>query len=203
MTVEALDALLDLIYTAADDQRHWDKVLSSLASNLSACGGALHLLARDGSSFSFGVGHGVDPGSLSAYADHFYSVNPLNTALSCIAVGAAVPDHHLVPRRELERTEFYNDFARLYDIAGSITLVLARDDRHEACLGIVRDVRSDLFTSEEVSFVQRLGPHILRAVSLNRKLASAAAERYAFEAALDQLEAAVFRKRCAVHRVAA
>jgi DNA-binding CsgD family transcriptional regulator len=59
-------------------------------------------------------------------------------------------------------------------------------------LGIVRDVRSDLYTPEQVAFVQRLGPHILRAVSLNRQFAALADERRAFAGALDKLQAAVF-----------
>jgi DNA-binding CsgD family transcriptional regulator len=100
MTDGILAALLDSIYAAAEDQRHWEVVLSSLAS---------HLSARGGVSF-----------------------------------------------------------------------------------GIVRDVRSDLFALEQVSFVQRLGPHILRAVSLNRRLAALAGERRAFESALDRLHAAAF-----------
>ena len=128
---------------------------------------------------------------MAAYAAYYYSVNPLNAALSRIPVGVAVPDQKLVLPCDMERTEFQNDYGRRYDIAGSVTLLLARDGQQEASLGIVRGVNADLFTDEQVSFVQRLSPHILRAIGLNRRLAALEAERNSFEAALDRMETAV------------
>jgi DNA-binding CsgD family transcriptional regulator len=190
MTNKVFDALLDSIYAAAEDQNCWELVLSSLASHLSARGGVFHARSER-AGFAFGTTTGLDQSSLKEYADYFYSVNPLNTPLSRIPVGVATPDHLLIPRREIERTEFFNDYARTHDVAGSITLVLARDTHQEVSFGIVRDVRSDLFTLEQVSFVQRLGPHILRAVSLNRRLAALVDERGALEGALDRLQAAI------------
>jgi DNA-binding CsgD family transcriptional regulator len=192
LSPNAFEGLLDDIYTAGEDHRHWSTVLAVLASQLSAPGGGLHFGARDGKGFSFGATHGVNPAALAAYAEYYYSINPLNAALSRIPVGAAAPDHHLVAPNDLARTEFYNDFARFSELGGSITLVLSRDDRHEACLGIVRGLGSDPFTEEQVSFVQRLAPHFRRAIGLNRRLVGLQDEHASLETALGSLETAVF-----------
>ena len=192
LSPEAFESLLDHIYAAGEDHRHWSKVLAELASHLSAPGGGLHAAASDGKGFSFGAAHGVNPGALASYAEYYYSINPLNAALSRIPVGAAAPDHRLVAPSDLARTEFYNDFARQAELGGSITLVLSRDERHEACLGIVRGGGSDPFTEEQVSFVQLLEPHLQRAIGLNRRLMRLEDKITGLETALGSIETAVF-----------
>jgi DNA-binding CsgD family transcriptional regulator len=192
LTPEALESLLDLIYAAGEDHRRWAGVLAALASQFSAPGGALHTGARDAKDFSFAAIHGVNPAAQLAYEEYFHSVNPLNAGLSRLAAGAAASDRQLVAQRVLARSEFYNDYARSFDLGGSIYLVMARDDCYEARLSIVRSLRSDPFTQEQVSFVQRLASHFRRAIGLNRRLAGVQDGRRSLETALDGMETAVF-----------
>jgi len=192
LTPEAFEALLDDVYAAGEDHRHWTTVLAVLGLQLGSPGGALHAGARNGKGFCFGAAHGVNPAAVSAYADYYYSINPVHAPLSRVPIGEAVPDHHLMAPRDIMRTEFYNDFSRLSGLGGSLTLVLARDDRQEACLSMVRALGVDPFTEEQASFVQRLGPHLRRAISLNRRLAGMQGEGAALETALGSIETAVF-----------
>ena len=192
LSPEAFESLLDDIYAAGADHRHWTAVLAVLASHLTSPGGGLHTGARDGKGFFFGATHGVNPAGVAAYAEYYHSINPLHAPLSRVPVGAAVPDHHLIAQCEIERTEFYNDFSRLSGLGGSLTLVLARDDRHEACMSMVRAVGIDPFTEEQVSFVQRLAPHLRRAIGLNRRLIGLENKLGGLETALGSIETAVF-----------
>ncbi len=180
---DAFEVLLNSIYAAGEDHRQWQTVIAALTDHLGGGGGALHAGRLDATEFSFGSAYRVDPEALAVYADYYYSVNPLNSALSRIPVGLVVPDHRLVAPRDLERSEF-NDYARRFAIAGSVTLMLARDSQYEACLGIVRPLRSDVFRMKRSSFVQRLAPHIQRAIGFNRRLAALQNERASLEAAL-------------------
>ncbi len=191
MTPEALEALLDSIYAAGVDHRLWEGVLATLTHTISGMGGSLHAGRTDGASFSFACPYRIDPAALAAYADYYYSVNPLNAALSRIPVGRAVPDHKLVARAEVQRTEVY-DFSRRFDIFGSVTIVVARDGQFESCLGIVCGRRSDVFSDEQVSFLQRLSPHIQRSIGLNRRLAGMQNECATLETALGSTDTAVF-----------
>lgn len=191
MTPEALEALLNSIYAAGVDHRLWEGVLATLTHTISGMGGSLHAGRTDGASFSFACPYRIDPAALAAYADYYYSVNPLNAALSRIPVGRAVPDHKLVARAEVQRTEVY-DFSRKFDIFGSVTIVVARDGQFESCLGIVCGRRSDVFSDEQVSFLQRLSPHIQRSIGLNRRLACMQNECATLETALGSTDTAVF-----------
>ncbi len=188
---DVFDYLLDSIYTAAEDPRQWESVLAALTSHLSGCGAALHTGPTAETGFSFGTAYNIDPESLAAYASYYHSMNPLNAPLSRIPVGVAVSDHQLVRRSELERTEFYNDYGRQFGIAGAVMLTLARDGHGEANLSVVGGFGSDVFSEGQVSFVQRLAPHLSRALALNRRLAGLQAERDTFQTMLDRREAAV------------
>ena len=188
---DAFESLLDSIYAAGEDHRQWQTVIAALADHLGGIGGALHAGRLDGTGFSFGSSYRVDPEALAAYADYYYSVNPLNSALSRIPVGVAVPDQQLATSRDLERSEFH-DYARRFDIRGSMTVVVERDSHYEACLGVVRGLRSEVFSDEQVSFVQRLAPHIQRAIGLNQRLAALQNGQASLETALSCMETAVF-----------
>ncbi len=192
LTSESFEFVVDAIYSAAEDPSRWETLLAVLTDHLGGVGAGLHAGDRDGTAFSFGATYKVDPEGLAEYARYYYSINPLNFALSSVPVGVAIPDHKLISPREMERTEVYNDYMRRIDTRGSITLVLARDSRHEACLGVLRRFRSDSFSDEQVSFVQLLAKHLKRSIDLNRRLAGVQTERATLETALGGMETAVF-----------
>jgi DNA-binding CsgD family transcriptional regulator len=192
LTPEILESLIDLIYAAGEDPRHWPAMLAALTSHLSAVGGGLFAGAGDKARFSLGVAHGFNPVRQAAYADYYHRINPLNAGVASIPVGAAAADHHLLAPRLFTRSEFYNDFAKPCGAAGSMTLVLSRDHRQTACLGLLRPSGSDPFTDEQVAFVRRLGPHIRRAVDLNRRFAGQGEVHDGLETALDSMQTAVF-----------
>ena len=110
---------------------------------------------------------------------------PLQRLTACTVVA----DHEKVPRRELMRTEFYNDFMRRFGMYGSATAVLANDPEHVAALGIIRDKR-DLYQKRELQLLKVLLPHLVRATEMNRKLKRITAERDGLMTTIDLLDVA-------------
>jgi len=185
------EALLDLIYVAAEDPLQWQHVLRHLTAAVGGAGAAFHAGESDNSGFRFGTSFRVDPEGLREYEDYYYSVNPLNPALATIPVGIAMPDHALVPRDRYKNTEFMDDFSRRFDVCGSITLLAERSADRVACLGVVGNFRSEPFEPEKVALVQRLAPHLTRALALNRRLAQLDGEKRGYEQAMEQIDAAI------------
>ncbi|MGO9544452.1 MAG: helix-turn-helix transcriptional regulator [Rhodomicrobium sp.] len=183
---EAFEYLIDLIYAAAEDPREWERVLAALTNTLSATGAAIHAAPASENGFSFGLAYGADPESLTSYAEYYNSVNPLTAPLSRVPIGVAVADHQLVPRSDLVRTEFYNDYGLRFRLGGAVMLQLTPDSQ----LSVVGR-GSDVFSDGQVALVQRLKPHLLRALSLNARLAALQAGLDTFQSALDRLEVAV------------
>ncbi|MBJ7535856.1 helix-turn-helix transcriptional regulator [Rhodomicrobium vannielii ATCC 17100] len=133
----------------------------------------------------------VDPEAQRQYADYYHTVNPLAVPLGTVPAGVAIPDHALVPRERYKNSEFIHDYARPFNIRGSITLLAARNDHRIACLGIIRPYHSETFAPAEVALVQRAAPHLTRALALNRRLAQLDGEKRTLEQALDRLGQAV------------
>ncbi len=192
MTPELFESLLDDIYAAGEDPTRWGAVLAALTDLLGGMSGALHAGRVDGSGFMFGSTYRLDTVASAAYANHYYSINPLNDAILRVPAGSVRADHALVAPSDLARTEFFNDYGKRFGIAGSVTIVMERDAHYEACLGVTRALGSDVFSDSQVAFVQRLVPHVQRAVRLNRLLAGLQSERETLESALGAIETAVF-----------
>jgi len=188
VTVDAFECLLDAIYAAGEDHRQWEKVLAGLIAHLSVAGSAL-FQACDGSGLTLGTWIGSDPGAMQAYADYYYAADPIHW--DAVPAGIVCPEHKLIQSAELERSEFYNDWMRPAKLEGTIGLTLIRNGNFEARLFIPRWLGSEPYSDEEVAFVQRLAPHLQRAVGLNHRLAVLQGERRTFEAALDRLNTAV------------
>jgi DNA-binding CsgD family transcriptional regulator len=188
VTVDAFECLLDAIYAAGEDHRQWEKVLAGLIAHLSVAGSAL-FQACDGSGLTLGTWIGSDPGAMQAYADYYYAADPIHW--DAVPAGIVCPEHKLIQSAELERSEFYNDWMRPAKLEGTIGLTLIRNGNFEARLFIPRWLGSEPYSDEEVAFVQRLAPHLRRAVGLNQRLAALQGERRTFEAALDKLNTAV------------
>jgi DNA-binding CsgD family transcriptional regulator len=188
---DRLDGVINGIYEAGADEARWVGVLAELTELLGGSGAVLHVGDTDCSGFAFGANHNLDPEALDAYARYYFSINPLNPPLTRQPAGVVVSDEMLVPRREYYTSEFFNDYAMRFDIAGSATAVLAKADGHIACLGVVRRVGLDAYAKTELAFLERLLPHLQRAVDLNRKLAACRLERDQALAALNAMELAV------------
>ncbi|WP_176556345.1 helix-turn-helix transcriptional regulator [Rubellimicrobium rubrum] len=100
-------------------------------------------------------------------------------------------DRQILDRRDFERTEFYQDWARPQGMnTGAFGFFLPdRPAKHRGwgVLMLVRDSRSDVFDQGEQQRLEALLPHVRRAVSAGLQLGSAMSERDALAAALDRL----------------
>jgi DNA-binding CsgD family transcriptional regulator len=183
-----IDDLIDAVYRAGADPSEWMDVLVALTRRLNGRHATIHLGNTDFSGFSFGLNYNHDPEALVAYAAHYFKINPLNPPLTRVQAGTALGHHELVPVRDYRRTEFYQEFSRRYDLEGSATAVLAQAGGQITCLGVTRENGSDPFTRGEISILQRLVPHLQRALDLNRKLALLRNELNDADAALALLD---------------
>lgn len=77
-----------------------------------------------------------------------------------------------MPRDELERTEYYNDFLRPISAERGLLIRLGLQGKEVAALSIGRSDKRGRFTDEEIAAATRLQPHLIRAYDLSQKFAS-------------------------------
>jgi DNA-binding CsgD family transcriptional regulator len=120
------------------------------------------------------------------YLSYYHKVNPwLAPAMARGLAAKATRGDDIVPELVFKSSEFFTDFARGYDTVEIIGCGIVVAGGTIAEIGMHRGARTRHFDARNVGRVQRLVPHIQRALQLRRRLGTFAASR----AGLDALDA--------------
>ena len=181
------------VYEAAASNGDWLEAGERIRRLLDARRGALFL--EDGPGGLRNVLAAADPGE-AAYAAHFGSLNPYAAraardfaAARVHHVGTAKVGAELVPDETFLRSEYYFDFARLYERRHMVGGVLGTSQ--VVPLGFFRGDDADPFGEREVRLLEALLPHVQRALELRARLSRDDETVSLTRAALDTLPVSV------------
>jgi DNA-binding CsgD family transcriptional regulator/PAS domain-containing protein len=179
-----LVSLIGAIYEAGMDFSLWPYALGRIAA---AYGAPSAGMARQGRTLSecWGFSSGIDPDCEKQYIDHYHSVNPIWQRASSTSVGTVQTDTMVMPRRELKRTEFFNDFLVPQQMESMLNAVVLVEEGRQTVVTVRRNPE---FGDDQVKLYKLLAPHLQRAVQINIKLARAELNHIWSEAALNHLE---------------
>lgn len=169
LSAEVEAEFLDRVYEAALDPLLWEPLLGHLCdvfgaanSNLTfqnqVTGEGRALLAR------------VDPAAIPLYFGYFGTRNPLLRIADLPAQPRVMTDEDKVPKAELMRSEYYNDFMRHYEAHSVMMMRLAVDETSSASLNIARPAHRPPFDWGEVALANRFLPHLVRSLRLTLRL---------------------------------
>lgn len=187
---------LDDLYAAAVDPRSWVPAMERLADLL---GGSSSWLSRlnvaDGS--GTGITARIDPEMPAKYTSHFARRNPFSNASDALGYmrrwTPRIRFHDdFLPRDQVVRTEFYNDFLRPQQVESSMMVGLAADGLETCVMNINHPTGA--FGAPQVALAHRLHPHLRRAFALSRTLGKGVGQGVAGAdalAALDGLDDAI------------
>ena len=165
------DALLQLIgeiYDAAADLTRWPQVLQHVADAFGAQEAALGMVSPV--AVPWLIAPRSDPEFLRSYGEYYHSRNLFWRNMSRLPVGTGATDTMVMPKSELEASEFYNDWSKpqgYLSVMGA-TLFLEDGWRTEFVVPGKHE-----FESEHLKLYNALAPHLVRAVQLNQRLARA------------------------------
>jgi hypothetical protein len=182
-----LASLIAAIYEAGMDFNLWPYALGRIAS---AFGVPSASMARQGKipSECWGATVGVDPTMAENYLKYYYGVDLLWQGVTSMPAGTVHTDTMVIPRRELVRTEFFNDFLVPQTIDGLINAIVLVEDGRQSVVTLHGDKQ---FDEGHVALYKLLVPHLQRAVQINIKLARAELNHIASVETLNHLEEGV------------
>jgi DNA-binding CsgD family transcriptional regulator/PAS domain-containing protein len=182
-----LASLIAAIYEAGMDFSLWPYVLGRIAS---AFGVSSASMARQGRTASecWGFAVGIDPIIPENYLKYYHGVDPLWQSTSSAPAGTVQTDTMVIPRRELVRTEFFNDFLLPQGVEGLLNAIVLVEDGRQSIVTLHGDRQ---FDEGHVALYKFLVPHLQRAVQINIKLASAELNHMASVETLNRLEEGV------------
>lgn len=165
-------ALVEAIYDAAVDPSKWSDALNKLSGPM---GGGGNLVMHDplittGNCLIYA---NWDPDSVALYNAHFASRNAWLNRIATRPVGKAEPAEFFLPRSDLFKTEWYNDFLRPNKIVSGIGVTVMRDHNRFVSASVLLPRCSDAAHASYVELLQRITPHIERAMKVNRQLSAA------------------------------
>jgi DNA-binding CsgD family transcriptional regulator/PAS domain-containing protein len=182
---------LDLVYGAALEPALWAPVMERYADAIGGEKGWLSMLNHlDGSGGDGGMVARIDPREMGRYVTYYADRNPLfhvDDPQRYLAgwVPRILTDEDWMPKEDLLRTEYYNDFLKPQDIHSCVMVRLARRGTETAAINITRSAQRGGFESSELELAASLHPHLIRAFELGQKLAQNRALTFGFSAVFD------------------
>lgn len=182
-----LAALIAAIYEAGMDFSLWPRALGRIAA---AFGVASASVARQGMTPSecWGFAVGIDPAMTKNYLKYYYSVDPIWQRTRSAPAGTVQTDTMVIPRRELVRTELFNDFLLPQRIDSLLNAVALVEEGRQTVVTLHGDRQ---FDEHDVALYKLLAPHLQRAVQINIKLARGELNQVASVEALNRIDEGV------------
>ncbi len=137
-------------------------VLADLMRLLRADFGASYIWRHDLSSFQQGSSFNMDPQNLKRYDDWFQFHDPMTAKLRQRRRASFVEE--VLPRRDMIRTEFYNDFLARDGLHHGINMYVFDGDRDLGDFRIWRAAGRPDFESREIDLLDALEPFLRRAM---------------------------------------
>ena len=161
------DSLVAQIYAAAADDSVWPGLLNRIRGVFSGSATALMSFAPVAAENRI-ITDRTD--TAAAYLRHWHTRNPLRPPRVVLEPGDVVSDLMMMPRAQLIRTDYFNEFLLPADLPHLMAVKLHRTRHADVVLNIMRGPRQDGFGAPEMDIARRLGGHMLIAGRLATRL---------------------------------
>lgn len=161
----ALFDTVDVMYAAALDPRHWDDALVQLAR---LCGAEAAGIRLEGD-LCTQRWIGLEPKFNAAYVEHYWRHDPWAAPARAMPTGSAGFGDMIVARRELEKSEFYNELSKPYGLDDLVGGVIKAAPGKLVTLGVM-GAKNLRFGADQKLLIERLIPHLGRALSIGERL---------------------------------
>lgn len=163
-----LAELTDLVYGCLFGECSWQDFLDRLASTLPGGKTALHYHNCTSSHLLFTSG--FSDAEIDQFSNHFASVNPWFPHNMQVPVGQGVISEDLVPRDQLIRTEFYNDWLKgQVNCETAVGVTMIREPTHALFLLTCTSSLDTAVNRRAAELYTALSPHLRRMVDFVRK----------------------------------
>jgi DNA-binding CsgD family transcriptional regulator len=193
--VDARGQLLDLIYQTVLEPQRWVTVMERIADSIGGTSGCLTRLNVESGNGTAIIARN-DPVWLQLYQDYYGRLNIFTVQTDPLEYRAAwrpnvTTEFDYLSRDELLRHEYYNDYMLPAGVDGALMISLDLTGFDVSAVNIHRTAKREPFGPEDLSFVQSLQPHLIRAYRLGQELQNAFAHAESHVAALNQMGKAV------------
>jgi DNA-binding CsgD family transcriptional regulator/PAS domain-containing protein len=185
---ELLLDCIDTIYAAALDPDRWRDFLALLCQIAPNAKATMFLHDSRVERCDQLISSNWEDDYIADYLRYYASVNPWVREASSITVGRAYSSAELLPESVLRSSEFYADWLRPQKLDVGLALSAARSDERQLLVSaLYKGDESDSDAERRRGFLQKLAPHLSRALKIHRQLADSRLAEAISDRALDML----------------
>jgi DNA-binding CsgD family transcriptional regulator len=180
--------LIESIYDAAVSPDRWDEFLEQLLGVVGADVSSIFL--QDTNTAHVLHVHewaGYEQPFKEQYLEYYGKISPWLPLLARLKAGTTRTATSLLPRRKLEKTEFFADWLRPQGLADGIAGIVAQNDHRNMILSVLHSGRAGLDEKKMVWLFGFLMPHLQHGARLSRLVSHLDADKRALEASFNQL----------------
>lgn len=171
---ELVLSLVQDLLAAPGSEKGWQAFLSKLCEALDGSGANFISLDFTAPASQVFVTARTPVEALALYHQHWAGEDVWARRGAKLRAGAVVAGDQLIERAEFERTAFFNDFGRHFEVGQCLTgIVESTPPRAMAVLSINRAAGASRFGPEDSRLISALMPSMERALQLHRRLSGA------------------------------
>ena len=191
-----LSELIERIYDTAITPRDWESVIDAVAAHFNSQGGGFFVHSEDPAARLYQMTGVIDASQMSFYDRNIAVQNPWYQVPGLMGLGRILTDVSLETYYKsadaFTRTRFYQDWTRPLGMRHTIGGTLLDEAGSHLNFTLFREAVAGPYDLREVEEFRMLSRHLAKAVQLGRKIDFQRCAREWSEAALDQLDVAVF-----------
>jgi DNA-binding CsgD family transcriptional regulator len=165
--------LMDLVYAAAMDPSRWANVTSALGVAFRAQFSLMFGFDSSRSRVLYAELWGLPQDALTPYERTYAALDIRMPPALRAPAGTVVTDETLIDRTTLHASPIYNEYLRRIDCDHIMGVLPSNSPDMQVIISLNRSRRTGAFDCQEQAFLQRLVPHIQRAVSMSAQLVTA------------------------------
>lgn len=184
--MDPIGRLIDQLYDGALDPAAWPAAFTSICTLLDADHAVGMVRDNDAANFPLVAAARVEPSNLGRFVAAI--PGPMDM-LRGISERRSFDFSSVVPREEFVRSDFFQDVIRPMGGFRAMMTIPFRQHGHDSFVAICRSQRAGDFTEAEARILERVVPHITRAMRVRLRIDRADTRLTAALAAFDQIEA--------------
>jgi DNA-binding CsgD family transcriptional regulator len=179
--------LIDQVYAAAIDTTRWAQVSQSLGAAFSARYSLIFGFEPSTSRVLYATSWGLPADVLTQYENTFAQLDIRMPAALCAPAGTVMTDEALIDRGTYVSSPIYNEYLHPLDLDRLMGVLPHNSSGTRVIVSLNRPSRTGAFESSEREFMQRLVPHLQRALLMSAKLAKATVSEQVSEELMTRL----------------
>lgn len=183
------EKFLDALYFGVSDKGQFTLAVQLIQKMFGCRGAALVMVEGRDPTVNFVETSGVLKEHLQLYLDKFAHIDPVPARYLALPAGTAVSTNRLFTPEERDSDGFYHEFFVPIGLVETLGGPLYSNDGDFAMIALMRGEDRPPFDDSDVTRLERLMPHITRALQLRRTFFRIDSKNVGLQATLDRMQA--------------